>query len=168
MIHNGTPAIGPLARAIERRIRRTGDYETALPALSLHRRDAQTEPMPCVYPLSLIVTTQGDKRVTFGDKVLDHVPGQSMLTTIDLPVISHVTRASTQRPYLGLLLRLDARAVALAAAELPCRSPIATAPMRRSRLRNSIRRCSMPWSASSIFSTIRFFSPSSRRWPRQT
>lgn len=106
------PATDALARAIARRVRSAGDHETALPMLSLHRRDAPTEPMPCIYPLSLILTTQGDKRVTAGDKVLDYVPGQSMLATIDLPVISHVTRASKQRPYLGLLLKLDARAVA--------------------------------------------------------
>lgn len=77
-----------------------------------------TEPIPCIYPLGLILTTQGDKRVTVGDRVLDYVPGQSMLATVDLPVVSHVTRASRQRPYLGLLLKLDARAVMLAASEL--------------------------------------------------
>jgi AraC-like DNA-binding protein len=66
----------------------------------------------------LIVTTQGDKQIMVGDKILDYVPGQSLLTTIDVPVVSHVTRATTREPYLGLLLKLDARSIALAASEL--------------------------------------------------
>jgi hypothetical protein len=31
-----------------------------------------------------------------------------MLTTIDLPVVSHVTRASVREPFLGMMLTLDA------------------------------------------------------------
>lgn len=112
------PATDALARAIERRVRSAGDHQTALSALSLHRRDAPTEPVPCIYPLGLVLTTQGDKQVTVGDKILDYVPGQSMLATVDLPVVSHVTRASKRKPYLGLLLKLDVRAVALAVSEL--------------------------------------------------
>jgi AraC-like DNA-binding protein len=107
-----------LARAIERHVHRAGDHETPLPALSFHRRDAPTEPVPCIYPLSLAVTTQGEKQVTVGEKILNYVPGQSLLTTIDLPVLSHVTRATTREPYLGLLLRLDTRAIALAASDM--------------------------------------------------
>jgi AraC-type transcriptional regulator N-terminus len=79
----------PLARTIERHVYNAGDYETALPELSLHRRHAPTEPVPCIYPLSLVVTTQGEKQVMVGDKILNYYPGQSLLTTIDLPVISH-------------------------------------------------------------------------------
>jgi hypothetical protein len=39
-----------LARAIARHVYRAGDHETALPALSLHRRYAPTEPVPCIPP----------------------------------------------------------------------------------------------------------------------
>ncbi len=74
-------------------------------------------------PLSLAVTTQGDKQVMVGDKILDYFPGQSLLTTIDVPVVSHVTRATTLKPYLGLLLRLDARSIALAASEMKLPRP---------------------------------------------
>jgi AraC-like DNA-binding protein len=121
--HNGArisagTTTAPLARAIERHVYSAGDHGTALPELSFHNRDAPTEPVPCIYPLSLVVTTQGEKQVMVGDKILNYFPGQSLLTTIDLPVISHVTRATTREPYLGLLLKLDARAIALAASEL--------------------------------------------------
>jgi AraC-like DNA-binding protein len=117
------PAIGVLARAIERHVDSAGDHQTALPALSLHRRNAPTEPLPCIYPLSLALTTQGDKQVMVGDRIIDYFPGQSLLTTIDFPVVSHVTRATTREPYLGLLLRLDARSVAQAAYEMKLPPP---------------------------------------------
>ncbi len=41
-----------------------------------------------------------------------------MLTTIDLPVISHVTRASNREPFLGMMLTLDARSVLQIASEM--------------------------------------------------
>lgn len=111
-------ATAPLARAIGRHVHHAGDHETGFAALSLHRRDAPTEPVPCIYPLSLVLTAQGDKQVMVGHRIIDYVPGQSLLTTVDLPVVSHVTRATRQKPYLGLLLRLDVRSIELAASEM--------------------------------------------------
>jgi hypothetical protein len=56
-----------LARAIEQHAARAGDYFTAIPALSLHRRDAPTEPVHCVYgPWVGAITTQGGKQVLLG------------------------------------------------------------------------------------------------------
>lgn len=107
-----------LAHAIGKLADKAGDHQTALPALSLHRRHAPTDPMPCIYPLSLALTAQGDKRVHIGEKVLEYFPGQSLVSTIDMPVVSYVTHASAHEPYLGLLLRLDARAIALTASEM--------------------------------------------------
>jgi len=74
-----------LARAIERFARTDGDHTTAIPALTLHRRQAPTEPLHCIYNLGLGVVAQGDKQVLLGGEAIDYGPGQSMLTTIDLP-----------------------------------------------------------------------------------
>ncbi len=117
----GTPEIARLARAMERHANRGGDHATAVPALSLHRRDAPTEPVHCVYEFGLAVTAQGAKQVMLGTNVFNYGPGGSMLTPIDLPIIAHVTSASKREPYLGLLLRLDTRSIAQAesALELP-------------------------------------------------
>jgi hypothetical protein len=46
-----------------------------------------------------------------GEQSIDYGLGQSMLTTIDLPVISHVTRATAREPFLGLMLTLDVRSI---------------------------------------------------------
>ncbi|APW43193.1 AraC family transcriptional regulator [Rhodoferax saidenbachensis] len=96
-----------------------GDFSTAIPGLTVYRRSAVSEPMHCVYGLSLALTLQGGKRVTLGEEVLHYGPGQSLITTVDLPVTSYVIRASAQEPFLRLLLELDARAITQWAADMP-------------------------------------------------
>src|SRR5436190_9598613 len=113
-----TPITSALANAIERFAQTDGDHTTAIPALTLHRRKAPTEPLHCIYNLGLGVVAQGDKQVLLGGEAIDYGPGQSMLTTIDLPVISHVTRASAREPFLGLMLTLDVRSVVQIASEM--------------------------------------------------
>ena len=112
-----------LAIAIAKFAQTDGDYNTAFPALTLHRRSAPTEPLHCIYSLGLGVTARGGKQVMLGEEVMDYGPGQSMLTTIDLPVVSHVTRASVRRPFLGLLLTLDARHILQLASEMDMPQP---------------------------------------------
>jgi len=104
-------AMTALARAIDRFAQTDGDHTTAIPALTLHRRQAPTEPLHCIYNLGLGVVAQGDKQVLIGGGTIDYGPGQSMLTTIDLPVVSHVTRASAREPFLGMMLTLDVRSI---------------------------------------------------------
>ena len=112
------PATAGLASAIANFAHTDGDYATVIPALSLHRRKGPTEPLHCIYGLGLGVVAQGHKQVLLRGEVIDYGPGQSMLTTIDLPVISHVTRATVHEPFLGLMLTLDSRQVVQMAAEM--------------------------------------------------
>ena len=111
-------AMTALARAIGRFAQTDGDHTTAIPALTLHRRKAPTEPLHCIYNLGLGVVAQGDKQVLLGGEAIDYGPGQSMLTTIDLPVVSHVTRASAREPFLGMMLTLDVRSILQMASEM--------------------------------------------------
>jgi AraC-like DNA-binding protein len=111
-------AIERLARAIERVARSDGDYSTALPSLTLHRRGAPTTPLHCVYGMGLGVIAQGSKQVLLGEELIDYAPGQSMLTTIDAPVVAHVAGASQREPFLGLFLTLDPRHISQLASEL--------------------------------------------------
>jgi AraC-like DNA-binding protein len=111
-------AVATLARAIERFAQTDGDHATAIPALTLHRRKAPTDPLHCIYNLGLGVIAQGHKQVLLGGEAIDYRPGQSMLTTIDLPVVSHVTRATAREPFLGLMLTLDLRFILQMAPEI--------------------------------------------------
>ena len=116
-------AVSVLAHAVGRFAQTDGDYTTAIPALTLHRRGAPTEPLHCIYSLGLGVIAQGAKQVMLGDEVINYSPGRSMLTTIDLPVVSHVTQASVRKPFLGLLLTLDPRQIVQMASELDLPHP---------------------------------------------
>jgi hypothetical protein len=88
---SGVPTIDLLARAIEHHAHSAGDHVIAFPTLSLHRRNAPTEPVHCVYDFGLAVTTQDAKQVMLGDKVFNYGPGESMRTPIDLPIVAHIT-----------------------------------------------------------------------------
>ena len=116
-------SLSTLAHALVHFAQTDGDYTTAIRALTLHRRSAPTEPLHCVYSLGLGVIAQGAKQVMLGDEVINYGPGRSMLTTIDLPVVSHVTQASARRPFLGLLLTLDPRQIVQVASELDLPQP---------------------------------------------
>jgi hypothetical protein len=119
----GANQLTALARAIDRFAQTDGDHTTAIPALTLHRREIPTEPLHCIYNLGLGVVAQGDKQVLLGGEAIDYGPGQSMLTTIDLPVVSHVTRASAGEPFLGLMLTLEVRSILQMASEIDAPRP---------------------------------------------
>jgi AraC-like DNA-binding protein len=46
-----------------------------------------------------------------------------MLTTLDRPVVSHVTRASAREPFLGMMLTLDVRSIVQIASEMDVPRP---------------------------------------------
>lgn len=96
-----------LIRKILTRFDEDGLVPTSIPALSLYRR---SEPTPCAsaaYEPTFIVFVQGQKRVTLGKTTLICDESNFLLTSIDLPVISQVTRATPEKPILGLILRLE-------------------------------------------------------------
>ena len=99
--------VGHLARVVQKIATAPGDHRTALPELTLHRRNRPSQPVHCIYTLGMAVTVQGSKHVLLGEKDLSYGPGQSLLTTIDLPVSYHITRASAAEPYLGIMLKFD-------------------------------------------------------------
>jgi len=100
-----------LARKITAHIRVDGKEATGVPGLSLYRRSAPTECMCATYEPELIVFVQGEKRINVGGTT--HVCDGStfLLTSIEMPAISQVTRASKEEPILGLILRLEMPAV---------------------------------------------------------
>ncbi len=100
-----------------------GDHSTSVPGLSIHIRNNPTEPLHCIYTLSLSMVLQGSKQLVIGDKVLPCASGQSMLTTFDLPVISHVTQATRHHPFIALVLKLDYDLILQTCAELELDKP---------------------------------------------
>jgi len=107
-----------LATRLGQIARTDGSHLTDVPALSVYRSSARTAPTACLYGLGLVIAAQGSKQVTLGDQAISYGPGQSLLTTVDLPVVAHVTQASMATPYLGVLLALDTRTLVQLATEM--------------------------------------------------
>lgn len=126
-----TTSTAGLARAISRIAQTDGDYTTEIPALTLHRRKSPTAPLHCIFNLGVGVVVQGRKQVLVGTETMDYGSGQSMLTTIDLPVVSRVMRASATEPFLGMMVTLDPRSILQVASEMDL-------PLRRSAPHKSI------------------------------
>ena len=104
---NATGLLGLLAGAVERIATTCGDHRTALPEMTVHLRNRASQPVHCIYTLGIALTVQENKHVLLGDKDLSYGPGQSLLTTVDLPVSYHITRATATESYLGIMLKFD-------------------------------------------------------------
>lgn len=93
----------------------TGDQnrlDTPIRGLSLHRWEAPTEPTSYLLAPSLCLIGQGRKRVLLGEEAYVYDAHRFLITSVDLPVVAQIIEASSDRPYLGLTLELDLRAIA--------------------------------------------------------
>jgi AraC-like DNA-binding protein len=100
-----------LARKIAAHTTTEGEFLTPIHGFSLYRR---SEPTPCTsaaYMPRLTLFVQGEKRVNLGTTTYICNGANFLLTAVDLPVISQVTKATPQDPILGVLLKLDMPAI---------------------------------------------------------
>ena len=96
-----------LARKIAAHQKAEGLLETAIPGLSLYRRSAPTACSSAAYHPHLVVFAQGQKRINLGKTTLLCDESMFLLTSIDLPVVSQVVRATPETPMLSMLLKLE-------------------------------------------------------------
>ena len=99
-------ALEALGKSIARWTDKGGLLVTAIPALSLSRRDAPTEPTSYMYEPSICVIAQGAKRVLLGDDTYVLDVHHFLITSVDLPTVVQIIQASREQPYLGLILKL--------------------------------------------------------------
>ena len=78
-----------------------------LEGLQLRRASSPTELGHGVSYPALCVIAQGSKEILLGDNRYRYDPAHYLITTAALPITSRITEASEERPYLGLVLRLD-------------------------------------------------------------
>jgi AraC-like DNA-binding protein len=96
-----------LARKIALFIGSTEKLITGVPGLMFTRWTAPTAPLSVTYEPSLAVVAQGRKRVELGRNVFIYDASRFLLTSLDLPVVSHVIEASEKLPYLCFLLKFE-------------------------------------------------------------
>lgn len=100
-----------LARKIAAHIRVDGKEATVIPGLSLYRKSAPTQCTSAAYEPELIVFVQGEKRINVGGTTLEINDSTFLLTSIEMPVVSQVTKASREEPILAMMLKLEMPAV---------------------------------------------------------
>jgi len=100
-----------LGKSIARLTDKGDQFVTAIPGLSLHRRDEPVEPMGYLYEPSLCLVVQGRKRVLLGEETYMLDANHFLITSLDLPTVVQVIEATPKKPYLSLLLNLDQREI---------------------------------------------------------
>jgi len=86
-------------------------HTTAVPGLSLFRREGPTGPISGMYEPSICVVAQGAKRVHLGDDTYVYDADHYLITSVHLPTVVQILTASPEKPYLGLRLLLDLREI---------------------------------------------------------
>jgi len=105
-------ALASLAKRIARWTAEQDHLATAIPALGLRRYEAPTEPTSYVHEPSICLSAQGSKRVVLGEDVFIYDAHHFLISSVDLPVMAQVIDATREKPYLGLMLKLDQREIA--------------------------------------------------------
>ena len=103
---------------------------TAIPGLILFRREKATEPECALYEPCLCVVAQGAKRVFLGEESYVYDSRHFLITTVDIPTIVQVIKASREKPCLGLVMKLDRREIA----QLMVDSGLPSPPVQKSSL----------------------------------
>jgi AraC-like DNA-binding protein len=104
-------ALKALRKSIARLTENGELFSTAIAGLSLYRRDQPTEPMTGMYEPSICLVAQGAKRVLLGEDTYVYDGHHYLITSVHLPTVVQVVKASPEKPYLGLKLQLDQREI---------------------------------------------------------
>ena len=78
-----------------------------LPDFHIFQREATSSFEAFVYQPIICLVLQGSKVTSIGDQFVELQAGDALLVSHDLPVISTITKASAQEPYLAAILSLD-------------------------------------------------------------
>lgn len=96
-----------MAEIVARYASDSGDEATAIPGLFLSKKVALDSPRYLAQWPCIALVVQGKKSVTLGQQVFHYGVGDYLLISIDLPVISQITAASTSNPNLGIGMEIN-------------------------------------------------------------
>jgi AraC-like DNA-binding protein len=108
-----------LADIIDRHCRSDGAVDTAIPGVKLFRGSNTEVPTCAILTSVFAMMAQGAKRITVGDDTYDYDARHYLISSVDLPMFSRITRASAAEPYLGLALNIDPLKINELAAAMP-------------------------------------------------
>jgi len=100
-----------LAERIARWTEGKNRFDTPVQGLNLHRWDRPTEPTSYMLAPSICLIGQGRKRLFLGEDTYVYDAHRFLITSVDLPVVTQIIEASSEKPYLGLTMELDLRVI---------------------------------------------------------
>lgn len=96
-----------LAEAIARRIEGDGVNPTPIPGLMLVTRGQPLVRTPGIYSPSICVVAQGCKRMHCGEASLTYDRDRYLINSLTMPAEAEIGDVSPERPFLGLVLKID-------------------------------------------------------------
>ena len=109
--NNMGTALEVLGKSIARWTDRGDQLVTAIPGLSLFQRNEPTQPESRMYEPRICLIAQGAKRVLLGDDTYVYGERHFLITSVNLPTVVQIIKASPEKPCLGLILKLDQREI---------------------------------------------------------
>ncbi|TRO91997.1 AraC family transcriptional regulator [Glycocaulis profundi] len=88
-------------------LKHAGQRHPSMPRLHVYRIDSPTEAAGLIYEPVACLVLQGEKRTFIGDGALTYGPGDCMMVAAEVAAMGQVCAASTDEPYLSLILILD-------------------------------------------------------------
>jgi AraC-like DNA-binding protein len=111
-IEPGTHELTRLAGLLHAHTPYDGRFELRVPGMYAIRSSRTTELLHTTHTPALCIVAQGAKRMLLGPEIYEYDPTRMLVVSVDLPVASHVTRASRSTPYLSFRLDLDPARIA--------------------------------------------------------
>ncbi|MGD9826035.1 AraC family transcriptional regulator N-terminal domain-containing protein [Desulfobacter sp.] len=100
-----------LAKSIARWTGDENQVDTKIPGLRLSRWTTPTEPTSYTLESSICLIAQGTKRVLLGEDAYVYDANRFLITSVDLPVVANIIEASSEKPYLGVILEIDLKEI---------------------------------------------------------
>lgn len=88
-----------------------GNYASPIEGVRLVRRNNPTEFLRCFYYPTCIFVLQGKKHMLYGSSNLVYGKGQYVVSCTDIPVSSRVIEASSEEPFVVLILEFDSNLI---------------------------------------------------------
>src|SRR5579875_1876747 len=96
---------------------------TWVDGMSLFRSSTTTQPLGVTAKPTLGLVLQGAKRSVLREHVYDYAAGQFLVVTLDLPLVSQITRASAAEPFVAFGMPLRASVIAALLLEADAAAP---------------------------------------------
>ncbi|HKI81515.1 MAG TPA: AraC family transcriptional regulator, partial [Pseudodesulfovibrio sp.] len=101
-----------LAERIYRWTKEDDHLTSDIPGLMLIRYETPTEPKSAMYEPCICLVAQGAKRVQLGNEEYIYDENHMLITSVGLPVMANITKATKEAPLLSLVLKIDLGMVA--------------------------------------------------------